>query len=88
MRKSRFDNPKFMERRARVLGACAGVIPGISPEHRIEFYAAIERGVARYGITFGRPLPGPAAPKPKGTNAATGRGTLAHSARDFQCKCI
>ena len=63
--KSRFDNPKFMERRARVLArdpSLRGCYPWCTPEHEAEFYAAIERGTERYGLTFTRPTVAPATP--------------------------
>jgi hypothetical protein len=43
MRKSRFDNPKFMERRARVLArdySLRGCYPWCTPEDEAEGYAA------------------------------------------------
>jgi hypothetical protein len=74
MRKSRFDNPKFIERRRRALArdpSLRGCYPWCTPEDEAEFYAAIERGVARYGLSFTRPQspvapakPTPAAPEP------------------------
>ena len=45
MRKSRFDNPKFMERRRRVLSrdpSLRSCYPWSTPEHDAEFYASIE----------------------------------------------
>ena len=80
MRKSRFDNPKFMERRRRVLERnphLALCYPWCTPEDEAEFYAAIDRGTARYGLTFTRPRQpaAPAAPAPSATGAAAGRAT-------------
>ena len=56
--KSRFDNPKFMERRARVLARYPSVrlcYPWCTPEDEAHFYATIGRGTEKYGITFTRP---------------------------------
>jgi hypothetical protein len=73
MRKSRFDNPKFMERRARVLArdpSLRSCYPWSTPEDEFEFYAAIGRGVERNGLTFTRPQAAAAPVTP--TPAASG----------------
>ena len=59
--KSRFDNPKFMERRARVLArdpSLRGCYPWCTPEHTEEFYKMISGGP----VAFTRPTVGPVAP--------------------------
>ena len=67
MRKSQFNNPKFMERRRRVLSrdpSLRGCYPWSTPEDDAAFYARIDRGVERYGLRFTRPVAAPAATTP------------------------
>lgn len=61
--KSRFDNPKFMERRARVLArdpSLRSCYPWCTPEHSEEFYKRISGGP----VAFTRPVIDPATPTP------------------------
>ena len=63
MRKSRFDNPKFMERRARVLArdpSLRSCYPWCTPEYTEEFYRRLSGGP----VAFTRPTIVPATPTP------------------------
>ena len=66
---SRFNDPRFMAKRERVLARnpdLRSCYPWCTDEDEAEFYARIERGTAKKtaGLTFTRPLLGHAAPPP------------------------